>query len=116
MSPASPCSDPDSAGDTHSPWLGTPDPELRALGWGHQPSPEPQGWGCLWGVVAALILPQGPGSLRGSWDLPAGSPSWMCVLYLMLFLQIAALCDMHPMRALFLIPRNPAPRLKSKKW
>uniref|UniRef100_A0A087XSY3 non-specific serine/threonine protein kinase n=1 Tax=Poecilia formosa TaxID=48698 RepID=A0A087XSY3_POEFO len=25
-------------------------------------------------------------------------------------------CDMHPMRALFLIPRNPAPRLKSKKW
>uniref|UniRef100_A0A670IZH5 non-specific serine/threonine protein kinase n=1 Tax=Podarcis muralis TaxID=64176 RepID=A0A670IZH5_PODMU len=27
-----------------------------------------------------------------------------------------ALCDMHPMRALFLIPRNPPPRLKSKKW
>ncbi|KAJ8394979.1 hypothetical protein AAFF_G00039300 [Aldrovandia affinis] len=26
------------------------------------------------------------------------------------------LCDMHPMRALFLIPRNQAPRLKSKKW
>uniref|UniRef100_A0A8C6RYU3 non-specific serine/threonine protein kinase n=1 Tax=Nannospalax galili TaxID=1026970 RepID=A0A8C6RYU3_NANGA len=26
------------------------------------------------------------------------------------------LCDMHPMRALFLIPRNPAPCLKSKKW
>ncbi|XP_069474854.1 TRAF2 and NCK-interacting protein kinase isoform X9 [Ambystoma mexicanum] len=26
------------------------------------------------------------------------------------------LCDMHPMRALFLIPRNSAPRLKSKKW
>lgn len=27
------------------------------------------------------------------------------------------LCDMHPMRALFLIPRNPAPRLKQqKKW
>ncbi|XP_071355074.1 TRAF2 and NCK interacting kinase a isoform X5 [Trachinotus anak] len=26
------------------------------------------------------------------------------------------LCDMHPMRALFLIPRNPAPVLKSKKW
>lgn len=23
---------------------------------------------------------------------------------------------MHPMRALFLIPRNPPPRLKSKKW
>ena len=28
----------------------------------------------------------------------------------------AALCDLHPMRALFLIPRNPPPRLKSKKW
>ncbi|KAK2709774.1 serine/threonine-protein kinase mig-15-like isoform X4 [Artemia franciscana] len=26
------------------------------------------------------------------------------------------LCDMHPMRALFLIPRNPPPRFKSKKW
>ncbi|KAM3927263.1 misshapen-like kinase 1 isoform 6-T6 [Leptodactylus fuscus] len=26
------------------------------------------------------------------------------------------LCDMHPMRALFLIPRNPPPKLKSKKW
>ena len=23
---------------------------------------------------------------------------------------------MHPMRALFLIPRNPPPKLKSKKW
>lgn len=33
-----------------------------------------------------------------------------------LCLLTAALCDMHPMRALFLIPRNPAPRLKSKKW
>ncbi len=28
----------------------------------------------------------------------------------------SALCDMHPMRALFLIPRNPPPKLKSKKW
>ncbi|XP_014254722.1 serine/threonine-protein kinase mig-15 isoform X10 [Cimex lectularius] len=26
------------------------------------------------------------------------------------------LCDLHPMRALFLIPRNPPPRLKSKRW
>ncbi|KAI1287929.1 Traf2 and NCK-interacting protein kinase [Halotydeus destructor] len=26
------------------------------------------------------------------------------------------LCDLHPMRALFLIPRNPPPRIKSKKW
>uniref|UniRef100_A0A672I870 non-specific serine/threonine protein kinase n=1 Tax=Salarias fasciatus TaxID=181472 RepID=A0A672I870_SALFA len=31
-------------------------------------------------------------------------------------LQPPSLCDMHPMRALFLIPRSPAPRLKSKKW
>lgn len=31
-------------------------------------------------------------------------------------LHVPALCDMHPMRALFLIPRNPPPRLKSKKW
>uniref|UniRef100_A0A669BU59 non-specific serine/threonine protein kinase n=2 Tax=Teleostei TaxID=32443 RepID=A0A669BU59_ORENI len=33
-----------------------------------------------------------------------------------LLLFPVALCDMHPMRALFLIPRNPPPRLKSKKW
>lgn len=26
------------------------------------------------------------------------------------------MCELHPMRALFLIPRNPPPRLKSKKW
>uniref|UniRef100_UPI00358F1865 traf2 and NCK-interacting protein kinase-like isoform X2 n=1 Tax=Myxine glutinosa TaxID=7769 RepID=UPI00358F1865 len=29
---------------------------------------------------------------------------------------VPPLCDVHPMRALFLIPRNPPPRLKSKKW
>uniref|UniRef100_A0A8C2YFA3 non-specific serine/threonine protein kinase n=1 Tax=Coturnix japonica TaxID=93934 RepID=A0A8C2YFA3_COTJA len=32
------------------------------------------------------------------------------------FKTSCSLCDMHPMRALFLIPRNPPPRLKSKKW
>uniref|UniRef100_A0A3B5Q2U9 non-specific serine/threonine protein kinase n=1 Tax=Xiphophorus maculatus TaxID=8083 RepID=A0A3B5Q2U9_XIPMA len=32
------------------------------------------------------------------------------------FFVFQPLCDMHPMRALFLIPRNPPPRLKSKKW
>uniref|UniRef100_A0A6I8N532 non-specific serine/threonine protein kinase n=1 Tax=Ornithorhynchus anatinus TaxID=9258 RepID=A0A6I8N532_ORNAN len=36
---------------------------------------------------------------------------FICALYIS-----PALCDMHPMRALFLIPRNPPPRLKSKKW
>ena len=36
-----------------------------------------------------------------------------CFFYIFHFL---ALCDLHPMRALFLIPRNPPPRLKSKKW
>ncbi|NWW38744.1 TNIK kinase, partial [Panurus biarmicus] len=30
--------------------------------------------------------------------------------------KLFALCDMHPMRALFLIPRNPPPKLKSRKW
>uniref|UniRef100_A0A3Q1GNF1 Mitogen-activated protein kinase kinase kinase kinase 4-like n=1 Tax=Acanthochromis polyacanthus TaxID=80966 RepID=A0A3Q1GNF1_9TELE len=37
-------------------------------------------------------------------------------LMMSLSLPLAALCDMHPMRALFLIPRNPPPKLKSKKW
>lgn len=32
------------------------------------------------------------------------------------FIFVSALCDMHPMRALFLIPRSPPPRLKSRKW
>lgn len=44
-----------------------------------------------------------------AWVWPP-NPSWP------LSRSLAALCDMHPMRALFLIPRNPAPRLKSKKW
>ncbi len=26
------------------------------------------------------------------------------------------LCELHPMRALFLIPRSQPPRLKSKRW
>lgn len=30
--------------------------------------------------------------------------------------QLPALCDLHPMRALFLIPRNSPPRLRSRKW
>lgn len=40
------------------------------------------------------------------------------VLKIKLFSSIPpALCSMHPMRALFLIPRNPPPRLKQlKKW
>ena len=33
------------------------------------------------------------------------------------FCSFTALCSMHPMRALFLIPRNPPPKLKQpKKW
>uniref|UniRef100_A0A4W4H9X5 non-specific serine/threonine protein kinase n=1 Tax=Electrophorus electricus TaxID=8005 RepID=A0A4W4H9X5_ELEEL len=46
---------------------------------------------------------------------PLPPSSFNLSLSLSLSLSLA-LCDMHPMRALFLIPRNPAPRLKSKKW
>jgi len=42
------------------------------------------------------------------------------VFYAKLFTEFAcasALHEYHPMRALFLIPRNPAPKLKSSsKW
>ena len=46
---------------------------------------------------------------------------WLCPLCVRVMwlrpLHYAALCSMHPMRALFLIPRNPPPRLKqTKKW
>ena len=39
------------------------------------------------------------------------SVNWYGILHF----TIPALCDMHPMRALFLIPRSEPPRLKSKK-
>ena len=39
------------------------------------------------------------------------SVNWCWILHF----AIPALCDMHPMRALFLIPRSEPPRLKSKK-
>ena len=46
------------------------------------------------------------------------TPPCVCVCVMWLRpLHYAALCSMHPMRALFLIPRNPPPRLKqTKKW
>ena len=43
-------------------------------------------------------------------------PHWSSVNWHgILHFSIPALCDMHPMRALFLIPRSEPPRLKSKK-
>ena len=43
-------------------------------------------------------------------------PHWSSVNWRgILHFSIPALCDMHPMRALFLIPRSEPPRLKSKK-
>lgn len=52
---------------------------LTALGWGHQPSPEPQGWGLSVGGYCcshpAMRVWQPQRILR--------SPSWMSVLYLM---------------------------------
>ena len=39
------------------------------------------------------------------------SVNWRWIVHF----SIPALCDMHPMRALFLIPRSEPPRLKSKK-
>lgn len=55
------------------------------------------------------------GSERSGWVCLGGSGwTWGCVLNFVV--SFAALCDMHPMRALFLIPRNPPPKLKSRKW
>ena len=37
-------------------------------------------------------------------------------IYVVFVCARVALCSIHPMRALFLIPRNQPPRLKSRKW
>lgn len=52
---------------------------LTALGWGHQPSPEPQGWGLsVRGLLGLSSCHEGLVAQR----IPR-SPSWMSVLYLM---------------------------------
>uniref|UniRef100_A0A673N419 non-specific serine/threonine protein kinase n=1 Tax=Sinocyclocheilus rhinocerous TaxID=307959 RepID=A0A673N419_9TELE len=54
---------------------------------------------------------------RPSFSLFLQSDLWSCGITAIEMGEGAPpLCDMHPMRALFLIPRNPPPRLKSKKW
>nr|XP_032632665.1 misshapen-like kinase 1 [Chelonoidis abingdonii] len=57
-------------------------------------------------------------ALQPAQGLAAGgtSPIWVSAVLSPAHCLSPALCDMHPMRALFLIPRNPPPKLKSKKW
>lgn len=68
----------------------------------------------MWGALEACILWEGKG--RGESRVGAGSLDARVCMANAPPCPSAALCDMHPMRALFLIPRNPPPRLKSKKW
>ncbi len=92
-------------------------------------------WGLVWLQAEILTAPFCYRVICGRWELrllrwqkePLVSPA-QCSMMLNVFYMntviakhkhlsvFSALCDMHPMRALFLIPRNAAPRLKSKKW